>query len=141
MEVESTAYAKRVEATGAVDVVYEADEPETEAGDTAPYHQVLGKPRPEQDDPRYDAVMERILGRPYGSREDYALMKRKTGLATDDEMAAHIGAESQAYVLLLQLDVASFLDMNNEGTFYILLHRDDLKARRFDNAITIYQQT
>ena len=142
-ETAGTAYAQRVAGTGAVDVLYEAEvlSPEGGAADMPPYHQVLGKPIPEQSDPRHAAIERRLLGRANESHEDYALMKEKAGIDTDEQMIAYMTAQASEYVLLLQLDVASFIDMSTEGTTYILLHRDDLAARRFENAIAIYQQT
>lgn len=135
-------YTTRREATGAADIYHEValSSPQEDADRAPPYHQILGKPLPDQDDPRYDAYLQSVLGRPVITGDDF------------DEVAAMIGREGSGvsaeeveqarnFQLLLQLDVASFLDANAEGYFYFFLHEDDLAARNFDAVIVIYQQT
>lgn len=56
-------------------------------------------------------------------------------------VSAEEAEQALKFQLLLQLDVASFLDADAEGHFYFFLHEDDLAARNFDAVIVIYQQT
>ncbi len=144
IEVEYSVYSKRVASLDAVHVVYECEQlwsdEDDKDGPIPLYHQFLGKPYPEQDDPRYDAFYQRILGRAFRDDGDFDIIREKCGL-DGEQLKAYLVEQSKAYKLLLQLDVASFLDMNSEGVFYIFLHQDDLQAREFSKAVVIYQQT
>lgn len=142
IELRNSKYSKRVSDTNAVDIASELESiwPGEAADDAPPFHQLLGKPFPEQDDPRYDVVFQKLLGREYETSKDRQIMHKKTGL-TGDAFEAYLAKEALNYVMLLQLDAASFLDINTEGTFYFFLHREDLKTRQFDEIFVIYQQT
>lgn len=97
--------------------------------DAAPAHHLLGVPDPEQNDPRYQPAFDRYLaGRP-----------------ETDELRRHFFHNDAEWVLdwqlLLQVNVAQWLQTNAEGTVYFLIHRDDLQAHRFERAWAVYQQT
>jgi len=92
--------------------------------------QLLGAPTPEQDDPRYDAVVV----------TEY----RVQHLPHDEWKAAwpSIAQKARDWRLLLQLDMSDYLQMRYaEGTVYFLIRHEDLAARAFENVVAIYQQT
>ena len=93
-------------------------------------HQLLGSADPEQDDPRYDAVVVSRFGVQHLEREDW---KAKF---------PEIREEAKTWRLLMQLDLSDLAqDDLTEGTLYILIRDEDLKARRFEKAVAVYQQT
>lgn len=93
-------------------------------------HQLLGSPRPEQNDPRIDAAIVSIFGLQSLPRE-----RLKDGYP-------RMLAEAAGWKLLLQLDIADWLqDKIAEGTVYFLIRDQDLRERRFDEVIAVYQQT
>lgn len=142
IELRQSGYTRRVAVTGAADIYQELghyDLGQAEQGRPL-FHQILSKPFPEQDDPRYDAYYLHLLGRPLLSGADYDAVRAKIGLE-GDALKAHEAEHALAFQLLLELDVASFLGMNAEGRFYFFLHQDDLAARNFNAVIVIYQQT
>lgn len=78
----------------------------------------MGSPDPEQDDPRFDAIVA----------EGFAPLSRKSAGLTEVEKAALY------WPLLLQADLGDLSqDPLTEGTVYFLIRRDGL-ARR-DHAI------
>jgi len=92
--------------------------------------QLLGSPMPEQDDPRYDAVVVTRWGKQHLSREEWR--------AHRDEIAR----KAHEWTLLLQIDVGDWMRARFvEGTVYFLIRRDDLEQRRFDAVVAVYQQT
>lgn len=92
--------------------------------------QILGSPQPEQDDPRYDAVVVSRFGKQHLSSDEWK-KERSSVMA-----AAH------EWTLLFQLDLADWsAGAWGEGTVYFLMRRKDLEQRRFDEVITVYQQT
>lgn len=103
-----------------------------------PYHdpvnrghrnQLLGGPLPEQSDPRYEAV----VALEYGGQP--------LSPAQWDLHQADIQAKAREWRMLLQIDVADWMQDDGEGTVYFLIRDADLKARRFDEVIAVYQQT
>lgn len=92
--------------------------------------QLLGLPLPEQDDPRYSAVVTTELGVQFLTPE------------TARESWPRIAAAAPQWRLLLQIDMQDYLQQPYvEGTVYFLIRRDDLAARAFDKVVAIYQQT
>lgn len=92
--------------------------------------QLLGSPQPEQDDPRYDAVVVSQFGKQHLSPDEWK--KERAAVMT----AAH------DWMLLLQLDLADWSGgTRGEGTVYFLMRRKDLEQRHFDEVIAVYQQT
>ncbi len=92
--------------------------------------QLLGSPLPEQDDPRYSAVVAADFGKQYLTAEDWK------------EHGPRISQAGSDWQLLLQLDVSDYLqDRLAEGTVYFLIRRSDLAARAFDKTVAVYQQT
>ncbi|MFV0680208.1 DUF1963 domain-containing protein [Ottowia sp.] len=92
-------------------------------------HRLLGLPDPEQDDPRYvPAFNDFLAGRPESNelRENFF---------------SNTSARALKWHLLLQVDVALWLQTLGEGTVYFLIHEDDLKNRHFDRVWAVYQQT
>ena len=142
IEVHQSEFAKRQRATGAADVQAEVTSlwPDELNDRLSPYHQILGTPFPEQDDPRYDAYHQSLLGRPVVSQEDFDQIDSMIGLE-GEARSAHDAEQALQFRLLLELDIQSFLDMNTEGRFYFFLHEGDLAARNFDAVIVVYQQT
>ncbi len=92
-------------------------------------HKLLGLPDPEQSDPRYDAVVFDITGEQFLKFED--------GQAFFN---AH-GYRAVEWRLLLQIDMAEYLQTRSEGTVYFLIRNDDLRNRNFNNVFAVYQQT
>ncbi|MFV0275568.1 MAG: DUF1963 domain-containing protein [Parahaliea sp.] len=92
-------------------------------------HRLLGYPEPEQDDPRYGPAFEDFLD---GRAEDDRL--RQVFFDQQRQRAAD-------WRLLLQVDIARWLQTGTEGTVYFLIRREDLRARRFDRVWAVYQQT
>lgn len=90
---------------------------------------MLGLPRPEQDDPRYDAVAVTQFGKQFLTKEDW------------DAHKDTILAQAKDWRLLLQVDVAGWMQTRAEGQVYFLITTADLKAARFDRVIAVYQQT
>lgn len=91
-------------------------------------NQLLGTPLPEQSDPRHDAVVA----------------ADKDGRFASDagqKHAADSDARAHDWTLLLQIDVADWMQDDGEGTVYFLIRADDLMNRRFDRVIGVYQQT
>jgi hypothetical protein len=86
----------------------------------------MGSPNPEQDDPRYDAIVG--AGHPPPPW-------------TGDRLRAASEAASQ-WQLLLQVDFHGISQQDfSEGTIYFLISKSDLVARDFARAIAVYQQT
>lgn len=93
-------------------------------------NQFLGSANPEQDDPRYDAVVVTRFGVQH--------LERDVWRARFPE----IQAEAKQWRLLLQIDCSDHAqDSLVEGTIYVLIREDDLKERRFERAVAVYQQT
>lgn len=93
------------------------------------HHQLLGFPVPEQDDPRYDAVVASEYNVQHLSAERWA----------DDKYA--ISQSATGWELLLQLEIAAWMQQSTEGTVYFLIRKDDLRDRAFDRVVAVYQQT
>ena len=142
IELVQSDYDTRREATGAADIYRDVamEWPQEDEDRAPPYHQILGVPFPDQDDPRYDAYYQSVLGRPVITSEDFDEVRSMIG-AEGTTVSPEEAEQALKFQLLLQLDVASFLNMNAEGHFYFFLHEDDLAARNFDAVIVIYQQT
>jgi uncharacterized protein YwqG len=92
-------------------------------------HQLLGAPVPVQDDPRYDAVVVTEHKVQHLSGDDW----------TKNRQAVLQKAEE--WRLLLQIEVADWMQDNAEGTVYFLIRKDDLETRAFDRVVAVYQQT
>lgn len=92
-------------------------------------HKLLGLPDPEQDDPRFDAFFISETGRQFPEPE------KATAFFDANQ---HRTAE---WRLLLQIDIADYLQMRTEGTVYFLIRKDDLRTRNFDRVVAVYQQT
>lgn len=93
-------------------------------------NQLLGSPQPEQDDPRYDAVVVSEFGKQHLSREEWA--------AHRDDIARNV----REWALLFQLDVGDWMQERFvEGTVYFVIRKDDLAGRRFERVVAVYQQT
>ncbi|MEN8952696.1 DUF1963 domain-containing protein [Planktotalea arctica] len=142
LEFARSGYSNRQQATNAVDIYRDIslEWPGEGEDDVPPYHQLLGVAFPEQDDPRYDAYYQKVLGRPVVSGQDFEEVRAMIGLE-GAALDANDAEQALKFRLLLQLNVESFLNMNAEGHFYFFLHEDDLAARNFDAVIVIYQQT
>jgi uncharacterized protein YwqG len=92
--------------------------------------QLLGAPTPEQDDPRYDAVVVTDHGVQHLSRDAW------------EKAGPSIAQRARNWRLLFQLDMRDYLQMRyTEGTVYFLIRHDDLAARAFGEVVAIYQQT
>ncbi|QZO01869.1 YwqG family protein [Chenggangzhangella methanolivorans] len=92
--------------------------------------QLLGAPQPEQDDPRYDAVVVTTFGKQHLEREEWRSRR------------AEIEAAARDWTLLLQADVGDWMQARfTEGTVFFVIRKDDLAARRFDRVVAVYQQT
>jgi uncharacterized protein YwqG len=85
----------------------------------------MGTPVPEQDDPRFEAIID--AGYPPAPWEGDALRD-----------AANKASE---WRLLLQIAVADLAQVLREGTIYFLVRNDDLARRDFSKAHAYYQQT
>jgi len=93
-------------------------------------HQLLGSPLPEQDDPRYQAVIATEYGQEFLDRDTW---QRERG---------NIMERAHGWRLLLQVDLADWsAGAFGEGTMYFLIRSADLAARRFDRVVAVYQQT
>ncbi|MBM7066394.1 DUF1963 domain-containing protein [Actibacterium sp. 188UL27-1] len=90
---------------------------------------LLGLPVPDQDDPRYDAVVLSEFGQQYLDRDQWAANK------------GQIFAQAKNWQLLLQVDFTAWNQSNSEGQIYFLIRQNDLKNRKFENVVAIYQQT
>ncbi|WP_072392266.1 DUF1963 domain-containing protein [Hyphomicrobium sp. CS1GBMeth3] len=100
------------------------------SGDAWRRNQLLGAPMPEQDDPRYDAVVVSEFGKQYLSREEW------------DTRRADILRKAEDWVLLLQVDLGNWMQERFvEGTVYFVIRKDDLAKRRFEQVVAVYQQT
>lgn len=85
---------------------------------------------PEQDDPRYGAVVWSRFGKPYLSSEEWE--------THHDELVA----AAREWRLLLQLDLSDWTQAQfTEGTVYFLIRTTDLAARRFERVVGVYQQS
>ncbi|KIP98081.1 hypothetical protein RU07_22865 [Agrobacterium tumefaciens] len=90
---------------------------------------LLGAPAPEQDDPRYDAVVvsdynaQSLFGADWTKNRDRVMEKAKD------------------WLLLLQMDVPGWMQDSSEGTVYFLIREKDLQDRAFERVIAVYQQT
>lgn len=91
--------------------------------------QLLGSPLPEQDDPRYDAVVVTEFGKQHLTSEEWT------------EHRDVITKKAREWRLLFQLDYSEFERQPAEGTIYFLIRDADLRERRFDRVIPVYQQT
>jgi uncharacterized protein YwqG len=92
-------------------------------------NQLLGAPVPVQDDPRYDAVVVTEHKVQHLSGDDW----------TKNRQAVLQKAED--WQLLLQIEVADWMQDSAEGTVYFLIRKDDLENRAFDRVVAVYQQT
>ncbi|MBU4611751.1 DUF1963 domain-containing protein [Achromobacter sp. GG226] len=93
-------------------------------------HQLLGSPTPEQDDPRFQAVITTEFGEEFLDRDTW---KRER---------SRIFTQAQDWRLLLQVDLADWSGGSlGEGTVYFVIRTDDLAAHRFDRVVAVYQQT
>ena len=93
-------------------------------------HQLLGSPLPEQDDPRYQAVVVTEYGVEFLGREVW-MRERERIMALAGE-----------WRLLLQVDLSAwYADPLTEGTVYFVIRATDLAERRFDRVVAVYQQT
>jgi len=90
---------------------------------------LLGTPIPEQDDPRYDAVVVTQYGRQHLSREEWQAERNRIFAAAVD------------WRLLLQVSCSDYTQTRTEGTVYFLIRHDDLAARDFTRVVAVYQQT
>jgi len=129
------------EATGRLAETYAADR--AGAGRTTEFSQaydeladtyyshthLLGLPLPVQDDPRYDAVVVTEFKTQHLSGEAWSKNK------------AAVFAKAAEWRVLLQIDVADWMQDNAEGAVYFLIRKDDLEKRAFDRVVTVYQQT
>jgi len=95
-------------------------------GRNARRQRFMGSPDPEQDDPRFDAI---VAG----------------GFAPPPWKGAQLSDAARAaldWQLLLQADLGDLSqDRLTEGTVYFLIRRDDLTRRDFSRVHAIYQQT
>lgn len=111
------------------DLFEQAFDPYYNAANSLNRVQLLGSPLPEQDDPRYEAVVATEYGKQYLSSEEWEANR------------AAIRAKAQEWRLLLQIDNSAWQGRRTEGTVYFLIRGDDLRARRFDRVVAVYQQT
>ena len=93
-------------------------------------HLLIGVPIPEQDDPRYSAVVS----------NDPALAARRD--AEWAEIWPDVEKQGADWVLLLQIEQSALMQQRlAEGCVYFLIHKDALMARDFGKVQAIYQQT
>lgn len=92
-------------------------------------NQLLGGPLPEQSDPRYDVVVVTEFGKQHLSSDEW-----KTRFP-------EIETKAKEWRLLFQVDVADWMQDDGEGTVYFLIRAEDLKERRFERVVAVYQQT
>lgn len=111
------------------DLFAHAFDPHYGAANSGRRNQLLGSPLPEQGDPRYEAEV--------ASRFGVQHLDAETRRARWPE----IEAGARDWRLLLQIDIADFMQAREEGTVYVLIRAEDLAARRFDRAVAVYQQT
>ncbi len=97
--------------------------------DAAPEALLVGAPIPEQDDPRYDAVVVSQFNIQSLSGADWS----KNG-----DMIMETAKDWQ---LLLQFSVSDWMQESGEGTVYFLIRTKDLKDRAFERVVAVYQQT
>ncbi|MDO5604245.1 MAG: DUF1963 domain-containing protein [Paracoccus sp. (in: a-proteobacteria)] len=95
----------------------------------APVLRLLSLAVPEQDDPRYNAVVTTRFGKEFLSHEEW------------QQHHDQIDAGAAEWVTLAQLDIAAWLQDNAEGQVYFLIRAEDLAARHFDRVVAVYQQT
>lgn len=92
--------------------------------------QLLGSPQPEQDDPRYDAVVVSQFGKQHLSSGEWKTHRTE------------IVAQARDWLLLLQIGLSDWMQAEfTEGSVYFLIRRSDLEQRRFDQVVAVYQQT
>lgn len=91
--------------------------------------QLLGPPRPEQDDPRLDAVAVTRLGLQHLTQDIWQLRR--------DEVMQW----AAEWRLLLQMPLQFWSNDTGDGTVYFLIRADDLAARDFSAVVAVYQQT
>ncbi|MGQ4272589.1 DUF1963 domain-containing protein [Terrihabitans sp. B22-R8] len=92
--------------------------------------QVLGSPQPEQGDPRLDAVVVSEFGQQHLPSEEWR------------SNYPRIKAQAANWQLLLQIDVADWMQARFvEGSVFFLIRKNDLRQRRFDAVLVVYQQT
>jgi hypothetical protein len=92
--------------------------------------QLLGSPMPEQDDPRYDAVIVTGFGKQHLSGGEWLEHRDEVLLKAHD------------WTLLLQIDIGDWMQARFvEGTIYFLIRRDHLEQHRFEEVVAVYQQT
>ncbi len=90
---------------------------------------LLGAPVPEQDDPRYEAVVVSDYNAQSLSRADWA-KNRDT-----------VMEKAKDWLLLLQIDVSGWMQDRGEGKIYFLIRDKDLQDRAFERVVAVYQQT
>ncbi|WP_117193179.1 DUF1963 domain-containing protein [Rhizobium terrae] len=129
------------QATGELQAIYSAGRSDgepaadfTEAYDELsnsyyPPNQMLGLPVPVQDDPRFEAVAVKEFGKQFLSSEEWQANR------------AAIFEKARDWTLLLQIDVADWMQQSAEGTVYFLIQKNDLEKRDFDRVVAVYQQT
>ena len=94
------------------------------------HHLLAGVPIPEQDDPRYSAVI---------SADPALAARRHTEWSEIWPIVEKRGVE---WRLLLQIDQAALMQERfAEGCIYFLIHKGDLAARDFSRVQAVYQQT
>lgn len=91
---------------------------------------MLSVPRPEQSDPRYDAVFA----------DDADLTARWEASETVEELVPEVAAKAADHVVLLEAPIA-FVTGDGEGTVTFVIRRDALAARDFSAVLPVYQQT
>ena len=107
-----------------------ADDDDFRSGRRWRRHQLLGSPRPEQDDPRLDAVVASEFQRQRLSWKEW--MRHRAGIM----------AQAHDWLLLLQIDLSDWMQADLvEGTVYFVIRTSDLAERRFDQVVAVYQQT
>lgn len=111
------------------DLFGHAFDPHYGAANSGRRNQLLGSPLPEQGDPRYEAEVVARFG------------VQHLDAATRKARWPEIEAGAHDWRLLLQIDVADFMQAREEGTVYFLIRSEDLAARRFDRVVAVYQQT
>jgi hypothetical protein len=87
---------------------------------------LVGAPVPEQDDPRYDAVVVSDYNTQSLSREDWTKSRTK------------VMENAKDWRLLLQLSVPGWMQDTGEGTVYFLIRDKDLQDRAFERVVAVY---
>ncbi|QYA08715.1 DUF1963 domain-containing protein [Agrobacterium larrymoorei] len=95
----------------------------------APEALLIGAPVPEQDDPRYDAVVVSHFNVQSLSRTDW------------EKNRDMVMERAKDWKLLLQISVPGWMQDSGEGTVYFLIRAKDLQDRAFERVIAVYQQT